>query len=149
MPVKKGTTTNESEVGFTDFERDAMKKRALELKAAHSGKVDGETAVQNALAAMEKPSRDMGERLHALITEAAPMLSPKTWYGMPAYANAEGKVICFFRPAEKFKERYMTFGFNDLAKLDEGVMWPVAYAVKKLTSSEEKKIVELVKKAVS
>jgi len=115
-----------------------------ELKAAE----DGESAVRAALAEMSHSDRALGERLHALITESAPDLVPKTWYGMPAYANKDGKVVCFFRNAGKFKERYAMFGFNDSAKLDEGAMWPIAFALTKLTSSDEKKIAALVKKAV-
>jgi hypothetical protein len=115
-----------------------------ELKAAE----DGESAVRAALAEMSPSDRALGERLHALITESAPDLVPKTWYGMPAYANKDGKVVCFFRNAGKFKERYAMFGFNDSAKLDEGAMWPIAFALTKLTSSDEKKIAALVKKAV-
>jgi hypothetical protein len=130
--------------GFTAEEKAAMKARARELKAAE----DGESAVGAAIAAMSPQDRAIGKRLHELIKESAPDLSPKTWYGMPAYAK-DGKVVCFFRNAEKFKERYAMLGFNDSAKLDEGSMWPVAFALKKLTAADEAKIRALVKKAVS
>ena len=130
--------------GFTAEEKAAMRARARELKAAE----DGESAVRAALAAMAPHDRAIGKRLHALVKESAPDLSPKTWYGMPAYANKDGKVVCFFRNATKFKERYAMFGFNDSAKLDEGSMWPVAFALTKLTAADEAKIRALVKKAV-
>src|SRR5260221_2944904 len=133
--------------GFTDEERAAMRKRVQEQKADAS-KADGESAVVAAIAAMPAPDRAMAERLHAIITASAPDLSPKTWYGMPAYAK-DGKVVCFFQPAHKFKTRYATFGFNDSANLDEGALWPVAFALKELTAAEEARIGELVKKAVS
>ena len=129
--------------GFTAEEKAAMRARARELKAAE----DGESAVRAALAAMLPDDRALGERLHVLIKETAPELSPKTWYGMPAYAK-NGKVVCFFRNAGKFKERYAMFGFNDSAKLDEGSMWPVAFALTELTAADEAKIRALVKKAV-
>src|SRR5438477_1822846 len=139
---KKGKPqTNE---GFTTEEKAAMRARARELKAAE----DGESAVRAALAAMSPHDRAIGKRLHALIKESAPDLSPKTWYGMPAYANKDGKVVCFFRNATKFKERYMTVGFNETAKLDEGNMWPIAFALKELSAAEEAKIGALVKKAM-
>jgi uncharacterized protein YdhG (YjbR/CyaY superfamily) len=112
-------------------------------------KADVESAVLAAIAAMEEPYRAMGERIHAIIKATAPALSPRTWYGMPAYANKDGKVVCFFRSGQKFKERYMTLGFNDVANLDEGKMWPIAFALTELTAAEEAKIVALVKKAVS
>jgi hypothetical protein len=131
--------------GFTAEEKAAMRARARELKAAE----DGESAVRAALAAMSPQDRAIGERLHALIKESAPDLSPKTWYGMPAYANKDGKVVCFFRNATKFEERYAMLGFNDSAKLDAGSMWPVAYALTKLTAADEAKIRALLKKAVS
>jgi len=130
--------------GFTPEEKAAMRARARELKAAE----DGETAVRAALAEMSPHDRALGERFHALVKESAPDLSPKTWYGMPAYAK-DGKVVCFFRNAGKFKERYAMFGFNDSAKLDQGSMWPVAYALADLTAADESKIRALVKKAVS
>jgi uncharacterized protein YdhG (YjbR/CyaY superfamily) len=130
--------------GFTAEEKAAMRARAKELKAA----ADGETAVREALAAMTRDDRAIGERIHAIVKETAPELTPKTWYGMPAYANKEGKVVCFFRNAAKFKERYAMIGFNDNAKLDHGSMWPVAFALTKLTRADEAKIRTLVKKAV-
>jgi hypothetical protein len=131
--------------GFTAEEKAAMRARARELKAAE----DGESAVRAALAAMSPHDRAIGKRLHALIKESAPGLSPKTWYGMPAYANKDGKVVCFFRNAGKFKERYAMFGFNDSANLDKGAMWPVAFALKELAAADEARIRALVKKAVS
>jgi uncharacterized protein YdhG (YjbR/CyaY superfamily) len=135
-------STNKQE-GFTAEEKAAMKARARELK----DKADGETAVGDAIAAMSPQDRAIAKRLHELIKASAPDLSPKTWYGMPAYAK-DGKVICFFRNVGKFKERYAMFGFNDSAKLDEGSMWPVAFALTKLTAADEAKIRALVKKAV-
>ena len=120
-----------------------------EEKEKPAEKVDGESAGLAAVAAMSEPYRAMGERLHAIIKASAPALSPKTWYGMPAYANKDGKVVCFFRSGEKFKERYMTFGFNDVAHLDEGHMWPIAFALAELTAEEEARVTALVKKAVS
>jgi uncharacterized protein YdhG (YjbR/CyaY superfamily) len=131
--------------GFTAEEKAAMRARAKELKAT----ADGESAVRDALAAMTPDDRAIGKRLHALVKEAAPELVPKTWYGMPAYANKEGKVVCFFRNAAKFKERYAMFGFNDSAKLDDGSMWPVAFALTKLSKADEARIAKLVKQAVS
>src|SRR5438445_9558331 len=138
--------------GFTDEERAAMKEHAQELKAAarrgsRADKADGESDVLAKIAEMPEPDRIMAERLHAIIKASAPDLSPRTWYGMPAYAK-DGKVVCFFRDAQKFKERYATFGFNETANLDEGAMWPVAFALKELTSTEEARISGLVKKAV-
>ena len=130
--------------GFTAEEKAAMKARARELKE----KTDGETAVRAAIAAMSPQDRAIAKRLHELIKAAAPDLSPKTWYGMPAYAK-DGKVVCFFRNAGKFKERYAMFGFNDSAKLDDGSMWPIAFALKKLTKADEARIAKLVKQAVS
>src|SRR5512132_74369 len=140
----KGTAAKDKK-GFTDEERGAMKERAKELKV---DKADGEGEVLAKLAEMREPDRVLGERLHAIIKANAPALSPRTWYGMPAYAK-DGKVVCFFQPAQKFKTRYSTFGFNDSASLDEGAMWPVAFALKELTAAEEAKIAALVKKAVS
>ncbi len=137
--------------GFSDFERAAMKERAKELMAearSNKNKAQGESDVLKALAKMPEPDHAMGKRLHALIKANAPTLSPKTWYGMPAYANKDGKVVCFFQNADKFKARYSTLGFNDAAKLDEDDMWPTTFALQKLTPVEEKKIVALVKKAV-
>jgi uncharacterized protein YdhG (YjbR/CyaY superfamily) len=136
--------TKQKKDGFTAEEKAAMRARARELKAAE----DGESAVRTALAEMTPDDRAIGERIHALVKESAPDLTPKTWYGMPAYAK-DGKVVCFFRNARKFKERYAMFGFNDSAKLDEGSMWPVAYAIKELTTADEAKIRKLVKKAVA
>jgi uncharacterized protein YdhG (YjbR/CyaY superfamily) len=133
--------------GFTDQERAAIRERAKEQKASE-GRAEGERDLLEKIAAMSEPDRAMAERLHALITGNAPALSPKTWYGMPAYAR-DGKIICFFQPAEKFKTRYATLGFNDTAKLDDGGLWPVSFALKELTAAEEAKIVSLVKKAVS
>jgi len=150
----KGTTaTGKTSAGFSDEERAAMKERAKELKAAarrgpRAGKADGERAVLAKLAEMPEPDRAMGERLHAIITATAPALSPKTWYGMPAYAK-DGKVVCYFTPASKFKERYATFGFNETANLDEGAMWPTSFALTELTPDVEARIAALVKKAVS
>jgi uncharacterized protein YdhG (YjbR/CyaY superfamily) len=139
--------------GFTDEERGAMKERAKELKAAaHRGpsgkKADEESAVLAKIAEMTESDRAMAERLHAVITSSAPDLSPKLWYGMPAYAK-DGKVVCFFQSAQKFKARYATFGFNDAANLDEGAMWPTAFALTELTAADEERIAALVKKAVS
>jgi hypothetical protein len=133
--------------GFTDAERAAMRARAKELKA-EALKVDGEKEVLAAIAAMSEPDRSMGKRLHAVIMATAPHLAPRTWYGMPAYADEAG-TICFFKASEKFKERFATLGFTDKAKLDNGAMWPKEYALAKLTPAEEKKIVALVRKAVS
>ena len=134
--------------GFTDEERAAMKERAREQKAAAS-REDGERDLLEKIAELSAPDRVMAERLHALITAIAPDLAPKTWYGQPAYANKDGKIVCFFQPAAKFKTRYATLGFNDSANLDDGAMWPVAFALKELTAADEAKIAALVKKAVS
>ena len=124
-----------------------MKERAQELKA-EARKADGESALLAKIAEMPKADRAMAERVHAIVTASAPALSPKTWYGMPAYAN-DGKVVCFFQSAEKFKSRYATLGFSDAANLDEGAMWPTSFALKKLTAADEARIGALVKKAVS
>lgn len=137
------TTTKNS--GFTAEEKAAMKARAKELKA----NADGEAAVREAIAKMTPSDRAVAKRIHALVKAAAPDLTPKTWYGMPAYANEEGKVICFFRDAGKFKDRYSTFGFNDAAKLDNGSMWPTAFAITELSTADEKKLRALLKKAVA
>ncbi len=134
--------------GFTDEERAAMKERAKELKA-EGRRADGEKALLAKIEELPEPDRAMAERLHAIITATAPDLSPKTWYGMPAYANKDGKVVCFFTPASKFKERYATFGFNADANLDEGTMWPTSFALTELTAADEARIAALVKKAVS
>jgi uncharacterized protein YdhG (YjbR/CyaY superfamily) len=151
MAKAKPSKTRQASSGFTDEERAAMRERVKELKA-EKGRAkkaaDGETDVLAKIAEMSKPDRAMAERLHAIIKASAPDLTPRTWYGMPAYSK-EGKVVCFFRPGEKFKDRYATFGFNDAANLDEGAMWPTAFALKKLTKADEKKIAALVKKAVS
>ena len=143
---------NKTSQGFTDEEKAAMKERAKELKAearASKNKEEGENAVLAAIAAMQEPDRSMATRLHAIIKANAPTLSPKTWYGMPAYADKDGKVVCFFQSAQKFNTRYATFGFSDTANLDEGALWPVAFALKELTAAEEAKIGALVKKAVN
>jgi uncharacterized protein YdhG (YjbR/CyaY superfamily) len=149
---KNTTTIEKSSEGFTAEERAAMKERARELKAearANKDKAAGEQALLAKIAEMEEPDRAMAERLHAVIKAAAPELSPKTWYGMPAYANQDGKVVCFFTPASKFKERYATFGFNADANLDDGAIWPTSFALTELTADVEKRIEALVKKAVS
>jgi uncharacterized protein YdhG (YjbR/CyaY superfamily) len=147
-PANKGkkqpAESADRQQGFTAEEKAAMRARARELKAAE----DGESAVRASLAAMTPRDRALGERLHTLITESAPELMPKTWYGMPAYAK-DGKVVCFYRNAGKFKERYGQFGFNDSANLDHGSMWPIAYALTDLTAADEKTIRALVKKAVN
>jgi uncharacterized protein YdhG (YjbR/CyaY superfamily) len=144
----KSTTANKKSKGFSAEERAAMKERARELKA-EANKADGEKAVLAKIAEMPGKDRAIAKRLHSIIKASAPALSPKTWYGMPAYANEDGKVICYFTPASKFKERYATFGFNAEANLDKGAMWPTSFALKELTAAEEKKIGSLVKKAVS
>ena len=141
---KRATKSSDKKEGFTAEERAAMRARARELK----DKTDGESAVHAAIAAMSPQDRAIAKQLHELITATAPDLSPKTWYGMPAYAK-DGKVVCFFRNADKFKERYAMFGFNDGANLDQGSMWPVAYALKELTEADEAEIRALVKKAVN
>jgi uncharacterized protein YdhG (YjbR/CyaY superfamily) len=153
--AKSSTAINKKSNGFTDEERAAMKERAQELKAearrgrrAKKDKADGERDVLAKIAEMPKPDRDMAERLHAIIKATAPALSPRTWYGMPAYAK-DGKVVCFFQSAQKFNSRYATFGFSDRANLDEGAMWPTAFALKELTAAEESRIGALVRKAVT
>jgi hypothetical protein len=160
-PAKKGTQKSAKSTtaigktfkGFTDEERVAMKERVQELKAAarrdpRADKADGESAVLAKIAEMPKPDRAMGKRLHAIIKASAPALSPRLWYGMPAYAK-DGKVVCFFQSAQKFNTRYATFGFSDAANLDKGALWPVAFALKELTATDEARIGALVKKAVS
>ena len=152
-PAKGTAATRKKSGGFTDEERDAMKERAQELKAAarrgpRTAKADGESDVLAKIAEMAEPDRAMAERLHALVKASAPALSPKTWYGMPAYAK-DGKVVCFFQSAQKFKSRYATLGFSDTANLDEGAMWPTSFALKELTAAEEARIAALVKQAVS
>jgi len=149
--AKKGTTTSAKRTGasnkFTAEERAAMKERARELKAVKN-KEEGERALLAKIAEMPEPDRGMAKRLHAIVTASAPDLSPKTYYGMPAYAK-DDKIVCFYQSADKFKSRYATFGFTDEANIDEGAMFPTSFALKKLTAAEEKKIGALVKKAVS
>jgi len=150
--AKSTTAISKKSKGFTDEEKAAMRNRAQELKAearTDKNKADGESAVLGAIAAMPEPERTMAKRLHAIIKASAPALSPKTWYGMPAYANKDGKVVCFFQSAQKFNTRYATFAFNDTANLDERALWPVAFALKELTAAGEAKIGGLVKRAVS
>jgi uncharacterized protein YdhG (YjbR/CyaY superfamily) len=134
--------------GFSDEERAAMKERAKELKAAER-KADGDRQVLDKIAELPEPDRALGERLHAIVTASAPDLSPRTWYGMPAYADKDGNVLCYFTPASKFKSRYATFGFNDAANLDDGNVWATSFALTKLTAADEKRIGALVKQAVS
>jgi hypothetical protein len=161
QPIKKGTRKSAKSTtaigktfrGFTDEERGAMKERVHELKAAarhgpRADKEDGESAVLAKIAAMAEPDRAMGKRLHAIVKASTPALSPRLWYGMPAYAK-DGKVVCFFQSGQKFNTRYSTFGFSDAANLDDGVLWPTAFALKELTATEEARIGALVKKAVS
>jgi hypothetical protein len=155
QPEKKGTqesakstaTLNKKSKGFTDEERVAMKERAKELKA-EAVKAEGESDLLAKIAEMPEPERDMARRLHEIIKASAPILSPKTWYGMPAYVK-DGKVVCFFQSAQKFNTRYATLGFSDPANLDEGAMWPTSFALTELTAAEEARISALVKKAVS
>ena len=152
-PAKSTTASDKTFGGFTAEERAAMKEHAQELKTAvrrgsRAAKADGESDVLAKLAEMPESDRVIGERLHAIIKASAPALSPRLWYGMPAYAK-DGKVVCFFQPAQKFKSRYATFGFNDTANLDEGAMWPTAFALTELTAADEARIGALVKKAVS
>ncbi len=150
--AKSTTAINKKSTGWTDEEKAAMKNRAQELKAearANKDRAYGESTVLAAIAAMKEPDRAMAKRLHAIIKASAPALSPKTWYGMPAYADKDGKVVCFFQSGQKFKTRYATLGFQDAANLDEGALWPVAFALKELTATEEARISALVKKAVS
>jgi len=151
--AKSTTAVNKKFKGFTDEERAAMKDRVQELKASagrgpRADKADGEGEVLAKIAELREPDRAMAKRLHAIIKASAPVLSPRTWYGMPAYAK-DGEVVCHFQPAEKFKTRYATFGFSDAANLDDGSLWPVAFALKELTATEEARISALVKKAVS
>jgi uncharacterized protein YdhG (YjbR/CyaY superfamily) len=145
--AKSTTASNKKSKGFTDAEKAAMKERAQELKA-EARKAEGESALLAKVAEMPEPDRAMAKRLHAIVKASAPDLSPKTWYGMPAYAK-NGKVVCFFQSADKFKSRYATFGFSDEANLDQGAMWPTSFALKELTPAVEAKIRALVKKAVS
>jgi uncharacterized protein YdhG (YjbR/CyaY superfamily) len=149
--AKSTTAGSKTSKGFTAEERAAMRERAQELKAearANKDRAAGESALLAKIGEMPKPDRAMAERLHEIVTASAPGLSPKTWYGMPAYAK-DGKVVCFFQSAEKFKSRYATLGFSDEASLDDGAMWPTSFALKKLTAADEKRIAALVKKAVS
>jgi uncharacterized protein YdhG (YjbR/CyaY superfamily) len=159
QPEKKGTqesakstaVINKKSKGFTDEERAAMKERAKELKAearVNKNKAEGESDVLARIAELPEPERAMARRLHEIIKASAPVLSPKTWYGMPAYAK-DGKVVCFFQSAQKFNTRYATLGFSDTANLDEGTMWPTSFALTELTATEEARISALVKKAVS
>ena len=146
-PAKNATASGKTSKGFTDEERAAMKERARELKA-EADKADGESAVLAKIAEMQEPDRAMAKRLHAIIKASAPALSPRLWYGMPAYAK-DGKIVCHFQSAQKFNTRYATLGFSDAANLDEDSLWPVAFALKELTAAVEAKIGALVKKAVS
>jgi uncharacterized protein YdhG (YjbR/CyaY superfamily) len=151
--AKSTTAKSKSYEGFTDEERAAMKEHAQELKAgrrgSRAGQADGESDLLAKIAEMTAPDRALAERVHAVIMASAPALSPRTWYGMPAYAK-DGKVLCFFQPAHKFKTRYATFGFNDVANLDEGTMWPIAFALTaELTAADEARIAALVQQAVS
>ena len=156
QPAKKGAsrsagTTGKASPTFSAAEREAMKARAQEMKAearANKSRAEGERAVLAAIAKMKEPDRAMARRLHDLVTAAAPTLMPKTWYGMPAYAK-DDKVVCFFRDAQKFGDRYATFGFSDKANLDDGAMWPTAFALKQMTAAEAARVTALVKKALS
>jgi uncharacterized protein YdhG (YjbR/CyaY superfamily) len=150
--AKRTTAPRKTFEGFTAEERAAMKERAKELKAearANRDKAAGERDVLAKIAEMPQPDHAIAERLHSIIKASAPGLSPKTWYGMPAYANKDGKVVCFFQSGQKYDSRYSTFGFQDAANLDEGAMWPTSFALTKLAAADEKKIAALVKKAVS
>jgi uncharacterized protein YdhG (YjbR/CyaY superfamily) len=144
--TSKSVASAKASAGFSVEERAAMKERARELKAEKS-RADGEKDVFAKIAEMKAPDRAMARRLHAIVKANAPALAPKTWYGMPAYANQDGKIVCFFQSAQKFGTRYATFGFNESATLDDGAMWPVAFALKALTATEEKRIGALVKQA--
>ena len=148
--ARKTSASKKKPGGFTDAEKAAMRARAQELKAeagANKDKTEGEKVALAAITKMQEPDRSMATRLHAIVKAAAPVLSPKTWYGMPAYAR-DGNVVCYFQDARKFKSRYATFGFSDKANLDEGAIWPTSFALKKLTATEEAKIVALLKKAM-
>jgi uncharacterized protein YdhG (YjbR/CyaY superfamily) len=150
--AKSTTAISKKSKGFTDEERAAMKERARELKAEarwNKDKAAGEKDVLAKIGEMKGSDRALAKRLHEVVKASAPDLSPRTWYGMPAYANKDGKVVCYFKSAQKFKERFATFGFNDAANLDEGAMWPTVFGLKELTAAEESKIAALVKKAVS
>ncbi len=144
--ARKAAAANERSAGFTEDERAAMRERARELKA-ESEKADGESALLEKIAEMREPDRSMAKRVHAMVKASAPTLAPKTWYGMPAYAK-DGKVVCFFQSAQKFKARYATFGFSDEAHLDDGAMWPTSFALKEFNAAEEARLGALVKKAV-
>jgi len=146
--AKRATTSSKANKGLSAEEIAAMKETIKERKAALS-KEEAEQAVLAAIAAMREPDRSMAKRIHEIVKTSAPGLSPKTWYGMPAYADKDGKVVCFFQSGQKFNSRYATFGFSDTAKLDEGNLWPTGYALKELTAAEEARISALVKKAVS
>jgi uncharacterized protein YdhG (YjbR/CyaY superfamily) len=146
--TKKDTAAGKKSKGFSADEKAAMKERAKELKA-NANKAEAENAVLEKIAEMPEQDRKMAKRIHEIVKAHAPSLSPKTWYGMPAYADKDGKVVCYYTSADKFKSRYATLGFNDDANLDEGHMWPTSFALKDLTAAEEKKIITLVKKAVS
>ena len=146
--MSQGKSTAKKTEGFSAEERAAMKERAREMKA-EAAKADGESALLAKITEMPEPDRGMGERIHAIIKAEAPALLPKTWYGMPAYANKDGKIVCFYQAAAKFNARYATFGFNDVANLDDGNLWPTAFALQVLTAADEAKISALVKKAVS
>jgi len=148
MKKSAKTATGKASKGWTAEEKAAMKERARELKAEREGKA-AESDVLAKIAEMTEPDRAMAKRIHEIVKASAPSLSPKAWYGMPAYANKDGKVVCFFQSADKFKARYATFGFNDVANLDEGAMWPTGFALKELTPAKEARISALVKKAVS
>jgi len=145
-PAKRATGTSQDSGRFTADERAAMKERSRELKA-EAAQADAEAALLAKIAEMPESDRTLAERIHAIVKKSAPTLSPKTWYGMPAYAK-DGKIVCFFQSADKFKARYATFGFNDEAKLDDGAMWPTSFALTKLTAKDEATIAALVKKAV-
>jgi uncharacterized protein YdhG (YjbR/CyaY superfamily) len=150
--AKRTTVTSKKYEGFTAEEKAAMKERAKELKAearADRDKAAGERDVLAKIVEMPEPDHAIAERLHAIVKASAPDLSPKTWYGMPAYANKDGKVVCFFQSGQKYDSRYSTFGFQDAANLDEGAMWPTSFALTKLTAADEKRIAALVKRAVS
>ncbi|MGD0198545.1 MAG: DUF1801 domain-containing protein [Solirubrobacteraceae bacterium] len=148
MTTKTSAAKSGTSAGFTAEERAAMKERSRELKSARTGKADGESEVLAKIAEMPDGDRVMAERIHAIVKATAPALSPRTWYGMPAYAK-DGKVVCFFKSAHKFKTRYATLGFSDAAKLDDGAMWPTDFALTKLTAADERRISALVTQAVS
>jgi uncharacterized protein YdhG (YjbR/CyaY superfamily) len=152
ISAKSTAANNKKSQGFTDEEKAAMKERAKELKAearAKKNKAEGESELLAKIAEMPEPERAMAKRLHEIIKASAPDLLPKTWYGMPAYANKDGKVVCFFQSAQKFSTRYATLGFSDTANLDEGAMWPTSFALKEMTAAVEARIIALVKQAVS